>query len=162
MIKAKFSKWVRWSERASLSGIKYPGVYALAVSAKDISNLAFHWPKEIKYFGMTNSVGGLQKRLHQFNYTIAHKKKGIHGGAERFLRKYNDYIELTKKLYVSVCTIECDVKSNEPRDLLKMGEVAWIEYYCFSEYKKRHKTIPKFNDKKNSKKYEWATTNEHS
>jgi hypothetical protein len=102
---------------------------------------------------MTNSGGGLQTRLNQFDYTIAQKKRSVHGGAERFLYEYRNYSKLIKKLYVSVCPIECDVKSNKPSDLLKMGEVAWLEYHCFSEYAKRHKTLPKFNDKENSPKF---------
>ena len=152
MMRPKFSKWVRWPERASLSGIKHPGVYALVISDKDISNSPFDWLKEIKYFGMTNSIGGLQSRLKQFDTTIAQNKRSVHGGAERFLYKHKDYSKLIKKLYVSVCPTDCNVKSNEPCDLLKMGKVAWLEYYCFSEYVKRHKSLPEFNDKKNSPK----------
>lgn len=146
----KFTKWIRWSERDSLDGINNPGVYALAISDNDISSLKFNWLEEIKYFGMTNSGGGLKSRLKQFDNTIIGKIG--HGGADRFLYKYKDSKKLESKLFVSACPIECDVKSNKPKDLLKMGEVAWLEYHCFAEYVKRYKKMPEFNDKKKSPK----------
>jgi len=149
-MKPKFSKWVSWSERDKLNGIKYPGVYALAVSEKDLSNTKYTLCEEIKYFGMTNSGGGLKSRLKQFDNTIIGKSG--HGGAERFLYEYKNYDRLVKKLFVSVCPVKCDVKSNNPKDLLKMGEIACLEYYCFAEYIKRFKKLPKFNDKKKSPK----------
>jgi hypothetical protein len=150
MMKPIFSKWVSWSERDKLSGLKYPGVYALAVSEKDLSNTKYTMRKEIEYFGMTNSGGGLKSRLKQFDNTIIGKSG--HGGADRFLYKYRHYNNLTKNLFVSICPVVCNVKSNDPKDLLKMGEVAWLEYYCFAEYIRRFHKLPKFNDKKNSPK----------
>ena len=134
MIRPRFSHWMRWEERNTIDGIKNPGVYALAITTKNLSNRPFDYIKEIVYFGMTNSIRGLKARLNQFNYTIAQKKRNVHGGAERILYKYDDYLTLTKKLYVSICPIECDVTSNSPEDLLKIGEVAWLEYYCIAEH----------------------------
>ncbi len=151
MVKPIFSKWVSWTERNKLNGIKYPGVYALAVSEIDLSNKKYSLRKEIEYFGMTNSVGGLKSRLKQFDNTIIGKSG--HGGAERFLFKYKNYNILSKKIFVSICPVECNVKSNNPKDLLKMGEVAWLEYFCFAQYAKRFKKLPKFNDKKVSPKH---------
>lgn len=141
-----------WEERSKIDGIKNPGVYALAVTTKDISKTPFEYIEEIVYFGMTNSGRGLQARLNQFDYTIAQKKRSVHGGAERFLYKYKDYSKLIKKLFVSVCPVECDVKSNSPEDLLKMGDVAKLEYYCFAKYTEKFKKLPAFNDKKKSPK----------
>jgi len=151
MIKPNFSKWVSWTERNKLNGIKYPGIYALAVSEKDLSNKKYSLRKEIEYFGMTNSIGGLKSRLKQFDNTIIGKSG--HGGAERFLFKYKNYDILSKNIFVSICPVECNVKSNNPKDLLKMGEVARLEYYCFAQYAKRFKKLPKFNDKKMSPKH---------
>lgn len=152
MTKPKFSHWVHWEDRDMIDSIKNPGVYALAITTKDISKKPFDYIKEIVYFGMTNSAGGLKARLNQFDYTIAQKKRSVHGGAERVLYKHRDYSTLIRKLFVSVCPIECEVLSNSPKDLLKMGEVAWFEYYCFSEYVERFEKLPEFNDKKNSPK----------
>lgn len=150
MIKPNFSKWTRWKDRPSLDNITYPGVYALAVSEKDISGKGFDWIKQIVYFGMTNSGGGLRARLKQFDNTIVGKEG--HGGGERVRFEYRNYDELANNLFVSVCPVKCNIKSNAPEDLLKMGEVAYLEYYCFAEYVKIFGQLPKFNDKKNAPK----------
>jgi hypothetical protein len=152
MIKPKFSLWVSWEERNKIDGLRNPGVYALAITTKDISKTPFEYLKEIVYFGMTNSGGGLQSRLNQFDYTIAQKKRSVHGGAERVLYKYKNYSKLIKKLFVSACPVECNVKSNSPADLLKMGDVAKLEYSCFAKYAEKFKKLPEFNDKKNAPK----------
>jgi len=150
MTKVNFSQWVRWADRDKIDGIKSPGVYALAVTTKDISETPFDYIKEIKYFGMTNSGGGLRARLKQFDNTIIGKEG--HGGGERFRYKYRDYEKLIKKLYVSVFPIDCDIKSNRTDDLLKMGDVAYTEYYCFAKYVERFGRMPQFNDKKKAPK----------
>lgn len=144
MTKVNFSQWVRWSDRDKIEGIKSPGVYALAVINKDISEKQFDYIKEIKYFGITKSGGGLRQRLKQFDNTIIGKEG--HGGGERFRYQYRDYKKLIKKLYVSVFLIDCNVKSHRPVDLLKMGDVLYKEYYCFAEYVKLFGQLPKFNN----------------
>jgi hypothetical protein len=150
MIKPNFSHWSRWKDRHSLQDIGYPGVYALAVSSTDLYDTEFDWNKEIMYFGMTNSGGGLKSRLSQFDNTI--KGKEGHGGGERFRFEYRNYEQLVKKLFVSVYPVKCDINSNKHEDLIKMGEVAYLEYYCFAEYVQLYRHLPKFNDKKNAPK----------
>jgi hypothetical protein len=150
MIKPNFSHWTRWADRHSLKDMVYPGVYALAVSDTDISGTEFDWIRKIIYFGMTNSGGGLNARLRQFDNTIMGKEG--HGGGERVRFKYPNYDHLKKKLFVSVCSVKCNIKSNEPDDLLKMGEVAYLEYYCFAKYVAFFGHLPDFNDKKNAPK----------
>jgi len=148
-IKPKFSKWTRWKDRPSLNNIGFPGVYALAVSEKDISGNEFDWVKEIIYFSMTNSGGGLRALLKQFDDTVVGKEG--HGG-ERVRFEYRNYNEFANNLFVSVCPVKCNVKSNDPEDFLKMGEVAYLEYYCFAEYVKIFGQLPKFNNKKKAPK----------
>ncbi len=150
MIKPNFSSWKPWRERESLEDIRYPGVYALAVSKTDLSGEAFDWIKEIVYFGMTNSGGGLKARLRQFDNTIVGKEG--HGGGERVRYKYRDYNKLVDNLYVSISPVKCNPKSNESDDLLKMGEVAYLEYYCFAKYVRLFGHLPEFNDKRNAPK----------
>ncbi len=99
---------------------------------------------------MTNSGGGLKSRLKQFDNTIIGKRG--HGGAKRFLYEYKKHKDFAQKLFVSVCPVVCNVKSNNPKDLLLMGEIAWREYYCFAQYAKKYNKLPKFNDKKLSPK----------
>ena len=145
MIASKFSHWERWAHRDRLPGIHNPGVYALAVSKEDLLGNAFSFLQNIVYFGMTISRGGLKARLRQFDNTIAGKEG--HGGGQRVRYKYRDYKKLTSILFVSVFPIACDVQSNKPRDLLQMGEVAYLEYYCFAKYARLYGKLPEFNDK---------------
>ena len=78
-----FSTWIRWIERNQLGEtLKFPGVYAIALSDKDLTSTPFEWSEEIIYIGMTNAKGGLKSRLQQFENTIIGKTG--HGGAERF------------------------------------------------------------------------------
>ena len=144
-----FSQWTRWEDRNSLNGIKYPGIYCIAISEIDLSEQYFEWISKITYVGMTNSRAGLKGRLKQFDNTIIGKSG--HGGADRF--KYENYQDLVDKLYVSVCSFECDVKSNAPKDLRIMGEVAKFEYYCFAKYVEEFGNLPMFNNKNISPKY---------
>lgn len=150
MVKPTFSRWTGWKDRHSLQDMSYPGVYALAVSGTEIARTKFGWIKEIVYFGMTNSGGGLRARLRQFDNTILGKEG--HGGGERVRYKYRNYDQLARKLFVSVCPVKCNIKSCNPDDLLKMGEVAYLEYYCFAKYAQLFGHLPEFNDKKRSAK----------
>lgn len=145
-----FSSWHKWVKRNELKDIKYPGVYVLVYSEKDISNLPFDWIPNIVYIGMTNSIGGLKSRLQQFENTIKGKKG--HGGAHRFRFKHKDYNELVNRLYVSVKSFKCDVNSIDKKNLLLMGKVAEFEYVCFAEYVEKYGHLPEFNDKKLSPK----------
>jgi len=147
----QFSKWIKWENRNNLDNIKFPGIYIIAISNKNLENNEFIWIQEIQYIGMTNSVAGLKGRLKQFDNTILGKTG--HGGADRFRYEYQNYDELIKNLYVSVRYFKCDVKSNKPEDLRIMGEVAKFEYDCFALYTEQFESLPKFNDKKNSPKY---------
>ncbi len=145
-----FSKWVKWCDRNTLSNIKYPGVYCIAVSNYDLSGKDFNLVSDIKYFGMTNAINGLKGRLNQFNNTIIGKTG--HGGAERFLFKYRDHDDWKDNIYVSIRPFICDVKTNKIEDLSIMGDVVKFEYTCWVEYIKKFDQLPEFNDKKSKKK----------
>ncbi|ODS29934.1 MAG: hypothetical protein SCARUB_04960 [Candidatus Scalindua rubra] len=151
MFEERFSKWLKWENRDSATGIRYPGIYVCSVSSQDISGNKFSWIPEIIYIGMTNSVSGLKGRLKQFDNTIIGKTG--HGGADRVRYKHQDYEELVDKLFVAVAPFECDVKSNQPDDLRIMGEVAKFEYDCFAHFVHLFGELPEFNNKKQSPKY---------
>ena len=149
-MKKGFTTWAHWTDRTDLPGLSYPGVYALAVSAIDISGTAFSCLSSIVYVGMTNAKGGLKSRLGQFDYTI--KGGDGHGGGHRFRFKHKDYATLTATLYVAVNAFECDVTSETPHDLRIMGEVAQHEYECFALFAEKFGHLPEFNDKERSPK----------
>ncbi len=152
MYESRFTRWAQWQERSQLEGVKCPGIYALSIADNTFDPSAlFGWVGQIAYIGMTNAVGGLKARLQQFDNTI--KGKSGHGGADRVRHKHKDYEQLTGKLFVSVASFACNVKSNRPDDLLVMGDVAKFEYECFAEFARVHGTLPEFNDKKGAPKY---------
>ena len=94
---------------------------------------------------MSNSKMGLKGRLTQFDNTIKGKKG--HGGSDRFLFEHPSYDMLVQKLFVSDAIFDCDVRSNMPKDLLVMGEVAKFEYVCFAAFKEEFKILPQLNNK---------------
>jgi len=147
-----FSKWFKFDQRKEIKNIQYPGVYAIAISARNIAGIPFNYRKEIVYFGMTNSKGGLRGRLNAFNNTLRDKSGPGHGGAERFRYDYKDGDVLAKKLYVAVCSFKCDVDSIARKDLVTMGDVVRSEYMALANYAERFGVLPKYNDKKNSPK----------
>ena len=151
MFEEKFSDWCHWQSRTDLSGLEYPGVYAIALAMNPLSKLSFTWRKEIIYVGMTNAESGLKGRLKQFDNTISGKRG--HGGADRVRFKYQNYDRLNKNLYVAVAPFKCDVTSKQPRDLRTMGEVVRFEYLCFAHFVERHGELPEFNNKGASPKY---------
>jgi hypothetical protein len=148
----RFSNWAKFDERDTLRNTKYPGVYAIAISRKNIAGKPFKWTEKISYFGFTNAVGGLRSRLNQFNNTLRDRPGPGHGGAQRFRRRYRDGNALAKKLYVAVCSFKCDVSSNKPKDLLVMGDVVRAEYRAFAKYATKFGRLPQFNDKEKSPK----------
>lgn len=143
----KFSNWIKWPEGNKLNDFQYPGVYIISYNEHDINNNSFDWIREIIYIGMTNSKGGLKRRLRQFDNTICGKGNN-HSGAKRVRDKYKDYDKLKKYLYVAVRPFKCDVNSNKEKDLRIMGKVAEYEYICFAEYVKKFGMLPEFNNKK--------------
>jgi hypothetical protein len=146
----RFSNWVKFDQRGELRNTNYPGVYAIAISRRDIGGTRFRWTKEISYFGFTNAVGGLRSQLNQFNNTL--RDKPGHGGAQRFRRKYRNGNSLVKMLYVVVCPFKCDVSSNKSKDLRVMGDAVRGEYLAFAKYVTLFGALPEFNDKKKSPK----------
>jgi len=148
----RFSNWAKFDHRDELKNTNYPGVYAIAISTRNIAGKPFGWTKDISYFGFTNAMGGLRVRINQFNNTLRDKPGPGHGGAQRFRRKYRDGNALAKKLYVAVCPFKCDVSTNKPADLRVMGDVVRAEYLAFAKYASLFHRLPEFNDKEKSPK----------
>jgi len=148
-----FTPWKRWSAKHAFEGKNYPGIYALAKSGKNLNGKPFDLIEDIIYFGMTNSLGGINNRLGQLDRTL--KGKEGHGGAVRMRSIYDyDYAEFTKGLFVSIYPIKCIVSKEHtmPNDQRKMGQVAYLEYECFARYMEKFHRLPEFNDKKRSPK----------
>ena len=157
MYEDEFSPWVSWPNRNELLNIKFVGVYALALSDRNIGDTSFTWRKEIIYIGMTTAILGLKGRMKQFDNTILGKKG--HGGADRVLYKHRDYNKLVQNLYVAVAPFKCDVKTNKPEDLRIMGDVARFEYLCLAHFVEKFGELPEFNNKMKSPKYSKSVGN---
>jgi hypothetical protein len=154
MDEEKFTKWVKFSNRKELeqSGWGWPGIYAIAYSNNDISNTPFSLLEDIVYFGMTKSKSGLKGRLQQFDNTICGNRG--HGGAARFCYNLPKKDKFWKeKLYVSIMVFrDCYVGSNNPKDLMIIGDIVKQEYVCFAKYVENFNKLPRFNDIKKSPK----------
>jgi len=144
-----FSAWQSWERRTQLQNLHYPGIYAIATDI-DLSGMEFDWIPQIVYFGMTNSAAGLRGRMKQFDNSLIGRPG--HGGGQRFMFGQRTDGSQRQKLYVSVWTFECDVRSDAPADLRMMGEVLRAEFLCFAKYVEKFGRLPKFNDKKSSPK----------
>lgn len=139
-----YTPWFRWGDRFNHAiDVPIPGVYVLAITSTDLAGQPFSWISEIAYIGMTNSRGGLGRRLYQFDNTIRGREG--HGGACRVRYVHRDYDQLVGQLFVAVRQFTCDVRLARPADLLVMGEVAREEYRCFAEYRERFGSLPQFN-----------------
>jgi len=146
-----FGVWKTWKVQYSSEKLNYPGVYAIAKSGDNLYDMPFTFIRDIIYFGMTNSKGGIQSRLHQFDNSLQTPQRTPgHGGADRMKYKYPDYEAAVSHLFVSVLPIACDVTSCDPVVLRKMGYVASLEYECFAQYCEKFGHLPEFNDRKQS------------
>ena len=149
-----FSPWFRWNDRGQYSGIKFPGIYVVAISKDDISETKFSIRKEIIYVGMSNAVKGLEGRLKNFDNTIQYlDKPSQHGGADRVRYKHQNYKALVKKLYVSLRHFPCYPADETATALRTMGKVANAEYQCMAQCVEELDALPEFNRKKESVKY---------
>jgi hypothetical protein len=164
----EFTHWKRWRDRGSFwndmdsfPNKRVPGVYAIAETDDDLSGNPFSLRKDIVYFGMTHSKGGIKSRLDQFDNSILDKQKNPgHGGADRMKYKHRierhwGYEKYASRLFVSIFPIKCDVESKSPGDLRKKGDIRSLEYECFAQYSNKfHVALPEFNDHdKSPKKY---------
>ena len=139
-----FSPWYAWASRDQIDGWRYPGVYLVAITNAQLSGKAPRWA-DVCYIGMSNSKGGLCQRWAQF-YNAVRGKKGHSGGNTIYLH-LGHYERWRKKLFVAAMPVACDREQPGPKDFIKMGWVAFLEYKAFSEYCRRfpRRRKPRYN-----------------
>ncbi len=146
--KLQFSKWMLWEKRNDYSYKRYPGIYLISITSK---NLAGRYPslKDVSYIGMTNSNGGLTGRWKQLDNSI-NGKSGHSGGItmKNSLGLYKNW-KKKFKLFVVACPVKCETKKSKrsAKDLILMGHVAYLEYEALARYKRLTGKEPKFNKK---------------
>ena len=143
----KFTPWQRWESRSSIENAKFPGVYVLAITEKELEGAEVEY-KDVCYIGMSNSKKGLLGRWDQFRQAIK-GVKGRHSGGDTVFRYLKDFDKWQYRLYVAACPIACDIESRKPEDLRLMGIVAYLEYEAFAQFSEKHDELnkPKYNTK---------------
>lgn len=147
-----FSSWHLWTNRDELPGIKFPGIYVIAITNRPLQGKPFSWLEEICYIGMSCAVNGMKGRLKQFHNTITGQRKS-HGGADRVRYKHQDFDVLAPTLHVAIHPIECEPKLQSPQSLRALGLVAQLEYEYLALYAEKFARLPLYNDKAASPKY---------
>jgi hypothetical protein len=160
----KFSNWKKFHQRAEIDNCNKPGIYMIAISTNELHDTVPDF-SDVKYIGMTNSIGGLLSRWRQFQSGLI---RGVrHSGANTIWEEYSDlkqdkddsiYDVKTSKIgknetvYVCGFPVECNTKEPTENDLRIMGKVAYLEYEVMARYYefakiKEKKTKPMYNKK---------------
>ena len=114
----RFSDWVSWDRRNTISGIDRVGVYVLAkCGATEMTRQADQLDEKVIYVGKTNigSTTNLRNRLSAFDRTAFRDGSG-HAGGHSYRQKFGT---VQDGLRVSVCPIywSGDSKGLDGRDL---------------------------------------------
>jgi len=144
--KFEFSRWIKWENKNKFPDKRWPGVYMLAITNKNLGGKKPNF-KDVVYIGMTNSQKGLISRWRQFDNSI-HNKAG-HSGGKTVFRRLGNYKNWKRKLFVSALPVKCNVFKTKrtPEDIIKMGWIAFLEYETLSRYKRSIGIEPKYNTK---------------
>ena len=150
LLKTLFAqKWITLEEYQKLTNGKYPRVYLLAYTNKNMIRKRVA-PSHVYYVGMSRSRGGIYQRLRQFKRGIGNGKS--HSAAIRFFRKVAKGIPYSrlpskKKFYVASISIPCVVAKSKRTalHLKKMGEVTRLEYYALAYIKEFTDSEPWLN-----------------
>lgn len=143
--------WVKLYDYCNLENCKYPGVYLLAYTEKELEGKPIDLA-DIFYVGMSNSLGGIKQRLRQF---ISGIERGYgHSGGNRFFKDYSENspfskLDNKKRFYVVSISVSCNVNKKErtPEDLRKMGDVTKFEYEVLAYIKEKLEREPELNKK---------------
>ena len=144
-----FSKWYRWDKRSEFPDKTCPGVYAIAITEKDLDDKPFDW-EEVVYIGMSNSRKGLEDRWNFLDCAIKNKPNGHHSGGIRIYNSLGHYEKWNKKMFVAAYAVFCNSNKDNnrtPEDLRKMGQVAYLEFEALAQYKEKTGQEPKYNKK---------------
>ncbi len=129
----KFTPWFTWETRRKMPLCEMPGVYLLAITRKNLEGQVIQWA-DVSYIGMTNSRQGLAGRWQQFFNSI--RGKHGHSGGNTVFSDLGDYNSWRKKLFVAAMPVKCDVTTASEQDLIKMGQVAYLEYAAFAAFRR--------------------------
>ena len=129
--------------------LKSPGVYMLAYTKSKLRGKLIK-ENDVLYVGMSNSQGGIRTRLKGFGDGL--ETYGIHSGAKRFYREYQNGRPFSKlkdqgRFFYATLTIDCISEKSklQPSDLRELGHVACLEYYAIARIKQKTGRMPTLN-----------------
>jgi hypothetical protein len=140
-----FTNWVKWDKRNDLKDARRPGIYIIAKSKLSLTGTPFSWTEKIMYIGMSAGKGGLRNRMRQFDTTLRGAAKS-HGGASRVFRRHTNRDVLRGYLYVSIMPAPRSRSTKKAARKTAVDRVYGLELFCLTEYIRRHRKIPQFND----------------
>ena len=143
-----FSKWYWWEKRSEFPGKTNPGVYAIAITEKDLDNGSFNW-ENVVYIGMSNSRKGLEDRWSFLVCAIKNKPNGHHSGGIRIYESRGHYKEWKRvKMFVAAHAVYCNPNKGDnrtPEDIRKKGKVSYLEFEALAQYKEKIGKEPEYN-----------------
>lgn len=120
-----------WGKRFDIPERHYPGVYVIAISERDLTDVAVRW-LDVVYIGMTQSKGGLTQRWSQFQNSV--RGRNGHSGGWAIFNHAGGDSELESKLFVAAMPVKCNPEDPSPSDLRRLGCIAYLEYEAFSKF----------------------------
>jgi hypothetical protein len=143
-------RWKLFHEGSfSDSGLRYPGVYLLAYSTRNLNGKRIK-ETDVLYVGMSNAAGGVRSRLRNFRDGI--EKNNSHSAARRFYREYLKNRPWTtaknrKTFYYVALSVECvsDKGRVAATDLRELGHIACLEFYAVARVREKTGRAPPLN-----------------
>jgi hypothetical protein len=144
------SKWANLDDACSDRNLRFPGVYILAHTDRQLSGKQVEL-EDIFHVGMSVSAGGVRQRLKQFKAGI--ERNCCHSGAMRFYRDHARQTPFSKlgtaeRFYAAAAIICCERQSHS--DWRDMGHVACLEFYTVAHVLEKTARMPKLNLEKTS------------
>jgi len=150
-------KWKMIHSEDSLGDpeLSFPGVYLIAESDSLLEGKPIS-PDEIHYVGMSNSKGGVRKRLEQFKsgLQVTPEQRASAGGKHSAARHWVNHNggktysgSGRRKFYFAATMIKRNKAPFQPSDLRVNGQVACLEYYLLAYLmeKRPAKDLPRWN-----------------
>ena len=105
---------------------------------------------DVLYVGMSTAQGGVRTRLKQFGDGL--ETYGIHSGAKRFYREYQNNLPFSRlrdqsTFFYTALAINCisDKSMLQPGDLRELGHIVCLEYYAIARIKQKTGRTPPLN-----------------
>jgi hypothetical protein len=139
------SSWRILSDACADRELRYPGVYLLAYSERQLTGMRVE-VEDVFYVGMSTALNGVLQRIRQFRDGV--ERNDHHSGARRFFREYSGNLPFSKlrtnkRFYTATLVTECGRQNAS--DWRSMGCVACLEYYVVARVLEKTGKLPPLN-----------------